>query len=725
MGRLPSCKPALVVSHLPAGDHLAQLGEDQRAEGANQRNEPAFALDVQATEKKNIRRQERNQHRTVQCNLCQDDGILHHAVSAQVDPEGLVEGPRDVAADVLGPYQGNEGDGPCLGELERGIVSQCHDVCLQNLPFTVDDQRDDVDRDDDDREHCAVQHHGKPHPAKDNRLSFRPRALIQDAWLPRLHAQGDGGWQVGDEDQEQDLKRCPHHRDSGDDARKNLHDLRNVHRHDEGHKFLDARVDRAAFLHSRDDRAKVVVGQNHIRCTFCHLRSLDSHGNADVRLVQSRRIVDPITSHGRHLTHALDRLYNFQLVFRLRACEDSHCGREAIHFLSLEVMASGAQGVAVHCCSRLVILWLEDAYVLGDGDGGLQVVSGDHNNADASSSRSKHGVLYAVAVRINGGDQANQPQVLAELRKPLVRGDLVIVLIEGELCHRANSDCEHTQRLAAVFINDLEDVLPCLVRHLCNTTIIAKALLTQVDDEVGRSLANEEVLGTLRQRHAAFANGMPAADRTHREHHLSRRRERNLQFSRIVRGHIFGEADFPCRHDNGSLRRVATGLPLFLASVRVLDLVQRSIAAQQSREQSRLHPQMECGIFTSGCRDLANGRVEALAAHVVGDVTGPHTHHGHLTLGEGSGLVAANHRGRSQSLHRSELADQDVLLDHVAAADGQRDGDTQRDALWDGCHGQGHGNQHHVQRRRALRGVEVLSLQHHTNDENHHAHHDG
>ena len=29
------------------------------------------------------------------------------------------------------------------------------------------------------------------------------------AWLPRLHAQGDGGWQVGDEDQEQDLKRCP------------------------------------------------------------------------------------------------------------------------------------------------------------------------------------------------------------------------------------------------------------------------------------------------------------------------------------------------------------------------------------------------------------------------------------------------------------------------------------------------------------------------------------
>ena len=29
------------------------------------------------------------------------------------------------------------------------------------------------------------------------------------------------------------------------------------------------------------------------------------------RLVQSRRIVDPIASHGGHLTHALDRLYNF------------------------------------------------------------------------------------------------------------------------------------------------------------------------------------------------------------------------------------------------------------------------------------------------------------------------------------------------------------------------------------------------------------------------------
>ena len=51
---------------------------------------------------------------------------LHHLVAAEVDVEGLVEGPRDVAADVLGPHEGDEGHRAGLGELHLGIG---HVVC--------------------------------------------------------------------------------------------------------------------------------------------------------------------------------------------------------------------------------------------------------------------------------------------------------------------------------------------------------------------------------------------------------------------------------------------------------------------------------------------------------------------------------------------------------------------------------------------------------------------
>ena len=53
--------------------------------------------------------------------------------------------------------------------------------------------------------------------------------------------------------------------------KEDLHDLADVHRHDEGHELLDSGVDDAALLDSGDDVHEVVVGQDHGRRALGHL----------------------------------------------------------------------------------------------------------------------------------------------------------------------------------------------------------------------------------------------------------------------------------------------------------------------------------------------------------------------------------------------------------------------------------------------------------------------
>ena len=72
------------------------------------------------------------------------------------------------------------------------------------------------------RQNGTVSNNRHPHPVQDNRLFLRSRAVLHDASLTGFHTQSDRRGQIGNEDQEQNLKRFPHDRDSGDDAEEDL-----------------------------------------------------------------------------------------------------------------------------------------------------------------------------------------------------------------------------------------------------------------------------------------------------------------------------------------------------------------------------------------------------------------------------------------------------------------------------------------------------------------------
>ena len=75
--------------------------------------------------------------------------------------------------------------------------------------------------------------------------------------------------------------------------------------------------------------------------------------------------------------------------------------------------------------------------------------------------------------------------------------------------------------------------------------------------------------------------------------------------------------------------------------------------------------------------------------------------HGHLVLGQGTGLIRADHLYRAQAFHRLEFLDDGVLTSHFLGAHGQHDGHDAAQGLGDGGNRQSHGKEQGVQQAHA------------------------
>mmetsp|Transcript_30335 Transcript_30335/g.65437 ORF Transcript_30335/g.65437 Transcript_30335/m.65437 type:complete len:221 (+) Transcript_30335:1206-1868(+) len=219
----------------------------------------------------------------------------------------------------------------------------------------------------------------------------------------------------------------------------------------------------------------------------------------------------------------------------------------------LQVLTSRPEAVAIHCGRGLIVLWLQNLHILGDGDGRFQVVPCNHHHANASATCCQHGILDSIAVWIDGGDEAQQSQVLSQGRKLLIRGDLVVVSIEGKFLHGSYSHRQDTQGLHTVFIDDLQDLCFGRICHLRHASIWHHSFLAQVHNEVGCTLTNRHVFGACRQRHAVLAEVAAATDVRDGEHHLSRRREWNLDDARVLFRHFLAVSHLPGGHHDRCL----------------------------------------------------------------------------------------------------------------------------------------------------------------------------
>lgn len=98
-------------------------------------------------------------------------------------------------------------------------------------------------------------------------------------------------------------------------------DFANIAADEKANEGLHVGVDAPSFLDGRHDRGKVVVRKDHICGLLGNFRPRYAHRNPDRGLLQSGCIIDPVPSHGRNLSLALQHLDELLLVGRLGPAE--------------------------------------------------------------------------------------------------------------------------------------------------------------------------------------------------------------------------------------------------------------------------------------------------------------------------------------------------------------------------------------------------------------------
>ena len=312
---------------------------------------------------------------------------------------------------------------------------------------------------------------------------------------------------------------------------------------------------------------------------------------------------------------------------------------------------TGVDPVAAHCLLHLLIGdgvqfcagnglggVLDDAQFPGNGHSGILVVTGDHHRTDAGGTALGDRRLDLRTHRVDHTHQAHKAQLLLQLLR-LIGSRLFIPDPLG--------GGQHTQSLVCHALVLCQDLRPLFLGHgqrLAVGPILGAALQHLVRGALG--ILDKAVLGGVDGGHHLTAG---------------------------VKGGLV--------HTGGSCGQLGLGQPLGSRKVH----------------QCGLGGLAFCLAVLAQVCVVAQGQGGSQALGVAQVL-----HHGHLILGQGAGLIRADHLGAAQGLHSGQAADHCIALAHIGNADGQHHRHHRSQALGDSGNCQGHrhhkGGQHALQR---------------------------
>ena len=394
-------------------------------------------------------------------------------------------------------------------------------------------------------------------------------------------------------------------------------DLAHVGGQQELDGLADVVVDTAALLHRAHNGGKVVVRQHHIRHIFGDVSAGDAHTHADIGGFDRGRVIDAVAGHGGDVTGIAPCVDDAGLMLRLYPGVHSNMGEllfkfGVVHGAELSA-GNGLQSVG------------QNAQLLGDGHGGVNVVAGDHDGADPRLAALLNGGLDLRTYRVDHAGQSQEAQVMLQIAG--FKGNRTCII--GPL-----GRSQHTQ------------------------------------GTVGHGLVGRQNLSTLLLRHRTDNTAVPIAGAALQHHVGSALGELDAAAGSLVDGgHHLPAGVKGCLPDPGHLRlqlrlgQAALGAP---CHQRRLGRLAVDIAALG-----------QSGVRTQG---HGGGGAVAVAAVIV--------HHGHFVLGQGAGLIRADDLGTAQRLHSGQAADNGAALGHIGNADAQHHCHHGGKALGDGGHRQ-------------------------------------
>mmetsp|Transcript_17038 Transcript_17038/g.49349 ORF Transcript_17038/g.49349 Transcript_17038/m.49349 type:complete len:683 (+) Transcript_17038:872-2920(+) len=627
-----------------------------------------------------------------------------------------------------------------MGELVEGDqrVAVLRPVVIE---VPIDENADGGEADID-----ADHHVPEEDPRRDELVVAGPGRFRHDVLVRRVEAESRGGRAVRDEVHPEELHGDHALRDAQQGSQEDGGHLADVGADEVADEGLHVGVNGPTLLNRRHDGGEVVVRQDHVRRLLRHLRARDAHGDTDGRLLERRRVVDAVAGHGGHLPLLPQHAHELLLVARLRAREDARAA--SVHEQAAALLeASGEEVRAGEGLVGHVLALLEDADLLGDGLGGVLGVARDHDDADP-----RHGTLLdgPVHLRARGVLDAHEPEKShARLDAGKVGGvrEGLVRRVRGGL--GGGVVRERTEVLLDGAREDAQGPARHLV-HLGHDAVARRGgelHVRAVDEALVRATAEHGLRGALdeelRRLHllARLARQLLGAlhgchEHTHRLAVAGKLEEGLVRVGAapLVAAHRarvrFGlgalhrrQAHLLHEHAQGRLGRLAEALVLVV--LRVVDhfgLVAEGANLGQGEESALRRG----GLAPVQALDAALGAVARALDLVLKQLRRllvprvDEGHGGHLVCGEGARLVRADHRGAPQGLHGRELAHDGVLLDHLARAQAEAEGDDGRQPLWDGGDAKRDGNLHVVDAaldHAPVHGVEELAEVHHPHEE--------
>ena len=256
-------------------------------------------------------------------------------------------------------------------------------------------------------------------------LLLRPRRDLHEA-LPRLAvAEADRLEDVDGEVEPHRLER--EERDPAQDVEERRpeerRDVPEQARHLEADEPQQVVVDGAPEADRLHDRRVVVVREDHDGGLLGDLRPGDPHRDADVGLLERRRVVHAVAGHPDDMALLAQDVHEVDLVLGGDAGDDA----DPVDLAHRLVVAHRAE---LGAGDRAAL----DAELVGDRLGRDRVVAGDHPDLDPGRLRLRDGVLRGRPRRIHDPDDREERQPIdggQQVRVRIERGRVEVLLAGG------------------------------------------------------------------------------------------------------------------------------------------------------------------------------------------------------------------------------------------------------------------------------------------------------
>eukprot|EP00162_Nutomonas_longa_P001563 comp12099_c0_seq1/m.15561 comp12099_c0_seq1/g.15561 ORF comp12099_c0_seq1/g.15561 comp12099_c0_seq1/m.15561 type:complete len:323 (+) comp12099_c0_seq1:121-1089(+) len=273
-----------------------------------------------------------------------------------------------------------------------------------------------------------------------------------------------------DEDiEDQEEERIRHKREGEDEIDEIGQHLWQGVRNHHANCVLNVPKDKATIVYSRDDGGKVVVGANDICRLLCNIGAAKTHGDADMRGLERRRVADTITGDSHDFAAPLELLDKQELLLGLHARKDKSALVE--NHIPLVVCECLEIVAHVHGLICFVVVIRKDATLpcncsCSDGE-----VARDHHHLDASGLALLDGIGHTALGWVEHGDKPGKAGAADHRIGESAGGLDVAAFLRGDVCIRKSNhalalECEFGDALLHIAeircVNGVELGVPCV-----------------------------------------------------------------------------------------------------------------------------------------------------------------------------------------------------------------------------------------------------------------------